>query len=429
MIPVPNAESEEGSMRLQPTANAFVLLASMALAACSPEKPAPPAAAEEARTRAPRPAILLITLDTTRADALSLESGRGTTPNLDALAARGLCFSQALTTAPLTLPAHTSMMTGLYPAEHGIHENARYLGEDPPRLASRLQAAGYETAAFVSGFPLSRQFGLGEGFEHYDDDFGAGEVERGAGETARRVLAYLEGAKEKPLFLWVHFYDPHEPYEAPEPFRSAYPENPYLAEVAYMDQHLGEVLKKFEALFSHSPRKILVVGDHGESLGEHGEALHGNLLYQGALRVPLILVGGEIPVGRLHRVVSVRRVFHTILGWAGLEDGKGLADGSPEVVLAEAMKPFLQYGWQPQVAAVMGDLKVIRSGDLEVFDLAADPAEAHDLFGSVEPARALLRALKEYPLPGASQAPDSEALPSQEDRDRLASLGGQVFAG
>ncbi len=160
-------------------------LLAVLLAACSSETP-PPAPTTPA---AEKPAILLVTLDTTRADAVGFESGQTLTPNLDALAARGRRFSQAYTTAPTTLPAHTSMLTGLYPSEHGIRENARTLGEDQVLLGERLQAAGYATAAFVSGFPLSSQFGLARGFDHYYDDFGAGEAERRAGATTHRALA------------------------------------------------------------------------------------------------------------------------------------------------------------------------------------------------------------------------------------------------
>ncbi len=401
------------------------------LAACSPapSEPAAPATAAPAR-----PSILLVTLDTTRADRLGFESGDGTTPNLDALAARGVVFSQAYSTVPTTLPAHASMMTGMYPAGHGVHENARVLDSNRPLLADRLRALGYATAAFVSGFPLSRQFGLARGFDHYDDDFGSeiaspregAILERRAGETTNRVLAYLKNGAG-PVFLWVHYFDPHEPYDPPEPFRSRYPADPYLGEIAYMDQELGRLLEAFEGRTWEGGHKILVAGDHGEGLGDHGEAFHGNLLYQGVMRVPLIIAGTAAGAGVRSDPVSIRRISDTVRTWAGdrvtaEEQPHSLLSGSSETVLGEAMKPFLQYGWRPQVMAVRDRLKVIRSGEVEVYDLAADPTESQDLAGSLEIDLELRRALRAHPLPDSSHGDGGDAL-SREDRERLASLG------
>jgi len=170
-----------------------VILLVLACASCSPKQP-------EAEVDAPRPSILLVTLDTTRADSLGFESDEVETPALDALAARGVRFSQAWTTAPMTLPAHTSILTGLYPSEHGIHENSRFLDDDRVLLAERLRDAGYSTAAFISGFPLKRRFGLGQGFDVYDDYLGQGGAERSAGATTERALAYLESNPRGPLF-------------------------------------------------------------------------------------------------------------------------------------------------------------------------------------------------------------------------------------
>jgi len=375
----------------------------LALAACSPAPPVPE----------PLPSILLVTLDTTRADSTGLETDRVATPHLEALAARGIVFTQAYTTAPMTLPAHASMLTGLYPSEHGIHENARYLAEDKAVLAGRLAERGYATAAFVSGLPLSRQFGLARGFEHYDDDFGDA-AERRAAETTDRVLAFLDRTSASPLFLWVHYFDPHEPYDPPAPF-DAHPD-PYLGEIASMDGELGRLVGAFERRFA--ARRILVAGDHGEGRGDHGEALHGNLLYQGVMRVPLIVAGG-VAAGRRDEPVSVRRAFDTVLAWAGLERAATLLDGSPEVVLGEAMQPHLQYGWQPQVMAVRGGQKVIRSGEIEVYDVGTDPAETRNLAGETEIDGELREAIRAYPLPAASEPVDL----SRDEREKLAALG------
>jgi arylsulfatase A-like enzyme/Tfp pilus assembly protein PilF len=373
---------------------------------------------EEASTPSARPSILLVTLDTTRADAVDA----AVTPNLARLASQGTRFSQAYATAPMTLPSHTSMLTGEYPSVHGIHENSRALAETQPVVAAELNAAGYSTAAFVSAFVLDRQFGLARGFDEYDDVFAGGVAERSAGETTDRALAWLAKAPARPLFLWVHYWDAHAPYAPPEPFASRFADAPYRGEVAYVDRELGRLLAAFEGRAAAGGWRVLVVGDHGEGLGEHGEAQHGNLLYQATMRVPLVLAGGDVPAGVVAAPVSTRRVHDTLLAWAGLPAARGLlapaAAGEP--VLGEAMKPFLSYGWQPQVMAVEGRLKVIRSGETEVYDVIADPAEAHDLGGSASPARTSREALRTYPVPTPVRA--DPQLPA-EAREKLASLG------
>ncbi len=397
-----------------------LLVGALALGSCSAESPrVSELAAESAR----RPSILLVTLDTTRADRLGLESGSEATPQLDALARRGIYFSAAYSTVPTTLPSHVSMMTGVYPAEHGVRENARHLGEERVLLAERLGELGYRRAAFVSGYPLAAQFGLGRGFESYDDELGAQGVERSAAATVDAALAHLSQAGDGPQFVWVHLYDPHEPYDPPEPFRSRFPEDPYLGEIANMDGEVGRLIEGFEARVGAAGGKILVIADHGEGLGDHGEALHGNLLYQETMRVPLIVAGSGIEAGKVARPVSSRRVFDTVLDWAGEAMPHSLLSAWTEPVMGEAMKPFLQYGWQPQVMAVEGDLKVIRSGELELYDLSTDPGETKNVEGEVEWSRELRRALRDYPfVPEPAQVAQSAQV-SQQDRERLASLG------
>ena len=205
----------------------ILLLLVTTCVSCSPKPPQP---VEDVAI--PRPSILLVTLDTTRADSLGFESDAVDTPTMEALAARGVRFSHAWTTVPMTLPAHTSMLTGLYPAEHGIRENSRFLDDEHTLLAERLRDAGYTTAAFVSGYPLKRRFGLARGFGHYDDDMGSGNAERAAGPTTDRALSYFQSNARGPVFMWVHYFDPHDPYAPPEPFRSSYPSAPYLGEIA-----------------------------------------------------------------------------------------------------------------------------------------------------------------------------------------------------
>ncbi len=402
--------------RLSWKAPCLAVTLSLVLSGCARNEPR---GGDSAGAPPVRPSILLVTLDTTRADAVG-PSARGVeTPAFNALAARGRLFSRAYATVPETLPSHSSMMTGLYPAGHGIHENARTLDPAHPLLAERLRSAGYETAAFVSSFVLARRFGLGRGFDIYDD---VEEAERTARETTDRAIEHLQRGAGKPRLLWVHYFDAHAPYAPPEPFRSRYAKNPYLGEVAEVDQNLGRLVEAFERT-AKGPVAILVAGDHGEGLGDHGESQHGNLAYESTMRVPFVLVGPNVPTGVVDTPVSVRRIFHTVLGLAGLESAQGLQGAaSPEVVLGEAMKPFLSYGWRPQVMAVEGAQKVISAGRNEVYDLVSDPGEAKDLAGTVTPSRAIRTALTDYPIPapGAARAPSNLG---EEDRKKLASLG------
>ena len=396
---------------------ALALAAAMLIGGCG-TRPEP--ASKTGGGPSVRPSILLVTLDTTRADAIGPEAVGITTPAFNALAVRGLRFRQAYTTVPETLPSHVAMMTGLYPAGHGIHENGRYLARTQPVVAERLQQAGYRTAAFVSSFILARRFGLARGFDVYDDEQPAGQSESTARETTDAVLAQLAQASPRPLFLWVHYFDPHYPYEPPDPFRRQFSGKPYLGEVASMDAQLGRLVQAFEQRAS-GPVAVILVSDHGEGLGDHGESLHGNLLYQSTVHVPLVIVGPGVGPRVSDAPVSTRRVFHTILDWAGLESEHSLRGADTEAVLGEAMKPFLNYGWQPQVMAVEGAHKSILAGRVEMYNVVADPAEARDIAN--DPARPLVPAsLRDYPAPSPAAARASDLL-DPEARRTLASLG------
>ncbi|TAK12700.1 MAG: hypothetical protein EPO35_11145, partial [Acidobacteria bacterium] len=273
-----------------------------------------------------RPSILLITLDTTRADAIGPAAAGVSTPAFNALAARGREFRQAYAAVPETLPSHTSMLSGLYPAAHGVHENARLVSESTPLVAVDLKAAGYRTAAFVSSFVLARRFGLARGFDVYDDELAAGQAERPAASTADRAIAYVQSRiADRPSaiadgpreFVWVHFNDPHAPYAPPEPFRTQFAKSPYLGEIAAMDREIGRVVSAFEAN-TRGPVAIIVVADHGEGLGEHGEREHGHLLYQSTMHVPMVVVGPGIEPGVESAPVSARAIHDTLLDFAGL---------------------------------------------------------------------------------------------------------------
>jgi len=385
-----------------------------------PRRPAEPAA--------PRPSILLVTLDTTRADVVGPDAKGVTTPAFNAVAARGRVFRQAYATVPETLPSHASMLTGLYPAGHGVHENGRTLPAGHALAPARLREAGYRTAAFVSSYILAKRFGLARGFDTYDDEMPAGRAERTAAQVTDAAVAYLErdaragGADpgRPPVFLWVHYFDPHAPYQPPEPFAARFAGTPYLGEVAAMDAGLGRLVRAFET-HAPGPTAVIVVGDHGEGLGEHGEALHGNLLYQSTVHVPLVVSGPGIAAGPSDAPVSIRRVFHTILDLGGLDAAHSLRGAEPEIVLGEAMKPFLNYGWQPQTMAVEGAHKSILAGRLEMYDVVRDPAESRDL--ADEPGRPLVPArLRDYPAPSPGAARPPESLDA-DARRTLASLG------
>ena len=368
------------------------IFALLLLAACAKEPPPPP----------PRTSVLFVTLDTTRADAITPEI----TPAFASLMKRGMYFRQAYTAVPQTLPAHVTMLTGIYPAAHGVHENARPLSVDHPVAAEKLRAAGYHTAAFVSAFALARRFGTARGFEVYDDDFG-GRAERPANETTDRALAWLAQQKSGPFFLWVHYYDPHYSYTPPEPYRARFAKQPYYGEVAFMDAQLGRLVSAVKG-----PVTIIIAGDHGEGLGDHGEAQHGNLLYQSTTHVPLLVIGGRAGVS--DAPISTRRVFDMITG---------AASPAERVIAGEAMKPFLDYGWQPQVMAIEGRQKTILAGTTEVYDVIADPSESHNLAPQASLSREVRATLHEYPVPSLQEAATSGANLSPEERRQLAALG------
>ncbi|MBW3671863.1 MAG: sulfatase-like hydrolase/transferase, partial [Acidobacteria bacterium] len=368
-----------------------------------------------------RPSILLVTLDTTRADSIGPEAQDVETPAFNAIAASGRRYTNAYATVPETLPSHASMMTGLYPGGHGVHENARYIPDSTRLLAEVLQQSGYRTAAFVSAYPLGRQFGIGRGFEFFDDDLGS-EPERSAEETTRRAVEWLNEHNEGPLFLWVHYFDPHHPYDPPSPFAEAYREAPYLGEIAAMDEQIGKLFAAFSEQ-TEGPTAVILSGDHGEGLGDHGEQQHGNLIYQSTMLIPLVIAGPDVAPGVAEQAVSSRRIFHTILDWAGIDQSQSLLrDTEGEVVVGEAMRPHLQYGWQPQIMAVEGHVKAIHSGRIESYDIQADPAETRDRSNELDLSREMRQAIREYPLPSLDRSPAVATL-SDEDRRQLASLG------
>ena len=402
------------------TALAVLIACAVSFAGCrrAPEPSGAPSSTSSFRSLT---SILLVTLDTTRADAVGPEAAGIQTPAFNAVASRGRRFRQAYATAPETLPSHTSMMTGLYPAGHAVHQNARYVPASVSLLAERLAAAGYRTSAYVSSFALASRFGLARGFNVYDDGAAANASERSARETTDAAIRELQHHENEPRFMWVHYYDPHTPYAPPDPFRARFPSNPYLAEVAAMDEQMGRLIEAFERR-SSKPSAYVIVSDHGEGLGDHGEAQHGQLLYQSTMHVPLAIAGPGVDAAVVDEPVSTRRVFHTVLDWAGLGAEQSLRGDHREIVLGEAMKPFLEYGWQPQVMAVAQRFKTILAGRLETYDLQADPAERRDLGSGVALPSGMRQSLEDYPAPSPDAARPPDNLDAEAKR-RLAALG------
>ncbi|MCA1560031.1 MAG: sulfatase [Acidobacteria bacterium] len=247
------------------------------------------------------PNLVLVTIDTLRADRVGCYGDREVaTPTLDALCRDGQKLDPVATPAPLTLPAHVSLLTGLEPPEHGVRANGAFvLREEHHTLAEILRARGYRTAAFVGAFPLERRFGLAQGFDIYDDRFdtdpgGFHYRERRAAAVVDASVTWLTHSRgDGPFLLWVHLYDPHDPYAAPEPFASRFEDDPYRGEIAFVDAELGRLFGALRQQGWWDDTCVIVTADHGEGLGEHGEDTHGFFVYESTTRVPLIVKAGR----------------------------------------------------------------------------------------------------------------------------------------
>ena len=372
---------------------------------------------------------------------------RPTTPNIDAVAREGVLFKNVHTPVPMTLPAHVSMLTGTLPPTHGLRDNLlNRLPDGSLTLAGMLKPRGFTTGAIVSTFVLDRRFGTSQGFDTYDDRFQAvhkiGDLsERKGDETARVARDWLDQHKEQPFFLFVHFYDPHEPYEPPEPFASKWSAHPYEGEVAFADYCVGQVLDKLRQLGLYDDTLIVITGDHGEMLGEHGELNHGFFIYEGALRVPLVMRVPRAPAAsrQVDAPVSLIDIAPTIVSLVGAPvpkevqgvdlspwlTGRGAAGGG-RALYAETVTPTRYYGASSLLGVIVDGWKYIETTRPELYDLRSDPAEAVNLLER-EPARAdalgrtlvaILAAAGRAPGP----APESAAL-DEASRQRLAALG------
>jgi arylsulfatase A-like enzyme/Flp pilus assembly protein TadD len=388
----------------------------------------------------PPPNLLVITVDTLRADRLSCYGGRSLkTETMDRLAARGVVFRRAFAQATTTLPSHTNMFLGLTPLKHGVHDNGNFVvGKGVLTLAEHLKAAGYATAAFIGGFPLDSRFGLDRGFDLYDEtleDRGTNEQayrERPAGDVVANALRWLNG-RTGPWFAWVHCYDPHHPYEPPEPFLTDFKGRPYDGEVAYVDQSLKKLLDAVDGL-DGGRTVIILTGDHGESLGQHGEDTHGFLAYNTTLWIPLIVAAPGLKSGRVDQTVVHTDLFPTVCDLLGLRVPSGL-DGlsllpairgrklPQRAVYFESMFPYFSRGWAPIDGYIQGSEKFIDSPIPELFDLGADFDESRNFLAGGDAAKYRARLAQ---VTGGRSPMDRIAEEKPLDREameRLRSLG------
>jgi arylsulfatase A-like enzyme len=348
--------------------------------------------------------VLVLTLDTTRADRLGgygfVDAG---TPNIDRVAGEGVLFEQAESAAPLTLPAHSSLFTGRFPFQHGVRDNGTIVDPTERTLAQVVQARGLRTAAFVASYVLDARWGLARGFDVYDGTFDPrrgddalrlDDVRRPADEVVDHALAWLETVSGSPFFGWLHFYDAHTPYELPN-VRAI--KNPgYQDEIAFIDSQIGRVLAFLDARHLRERTVVVLVGDHGESLGEHGERTHGLFVYESVMRVPLI-ISAPSPRMRGRRVRDVVRsvdVMPTVLDLLGIRVPSSVAGTTlvtrmtgatkePELeTYAETMYPRYHFGWSDLRAVRAGGFKLIAAPRPELYDLDTDPGEKHNLYQS-----------------------------------------------
>jgi len=393
----------------------FVATAGLTIvAACSPDHPAPIYADSN---------VLLVTLDTLRADRLGTYGYlQGDTPHLDQLARDGIRFDQAISPMPMTLPAHASLMTALEPYEHGVRDNSEFqLSPDLFMLAESFQKAGYETGAFVAAYVLHSHWGLDRGFDLYNDDgvhgvddLGSGsKIERRGDEVVMAALPWLLQERDSPFFSWVHLYDPHAPYDAPDPWGTRFANEPYDGEVSFTDSVVGNLLEGLENAGLLENTIVVVTADHGEDLQDHGELGHGLFVYDTTVRVPLLLRLPDLTAAGMviDEQVRLLDIAPTLLELTGLPlpenvTGRSVAPfitgtGATRPAYSETMFPRWHLGWQELYALRDGGYKYILAPRPELYDVRSDPQEMNNL---------------------ASDMPDVAA----EMRDRIESLGAQV---
>lgn len=400
-----------------------------------------------------KPNIVFITLDTTRADHLGCYGyEKVQTPNMDRLAEEGILFEQCIAPSPLTLPSHSSMMTGLYPTYHGVRMNGNNaLSDKHKTLAELFSENGYDSGAFIAAFVLDGRWGLKQGFQFYDDNFDLtkyktldlGRIQRRADEVINSAIKWIEQKKEKSFFAWIHLYDPHTPYTPPEPYYSEYKDRGiaglYDGEISYMDEQIGRLITWLKDNKLKENTIIIIMGDHGEGLGSHGELTHGYFIYEYAIRVPFIIVTPieEFKSIRIGSQVRIIDIYPTLLEMLNIKvpeenQGKSLLStifdpDKAEDLLAysEAMSPNLQYNWSPLYSLRTNKFKYIEAPRSELYNLLKDPKELNSLIKKYPKiVKRLKNRLKEIIEKTSEGAPEPESANlDQETIRRLATLG------
>jgi arylsulfatase A-like enzyme/tetratricopeptide (TPR) repeat protein len=389
--------------------------------------------------------VLLVTLDTTRADRIGCYGHeRAKTPSLDSLAAAGVRFSKAYCQVPLTLPSHCSLLTSSYPLSHNVHNNGSYsLASDSTTLAEILQERGYRTAAFVSSFTVDSRFGLDQGFEVYDDTFKEDEIikhyrsERRAETVFTSFSKWLDANNEQKFFCWVHFFDPHIPYEPPPPFKEEFASDPYDGEIAYMDLFIGKTIERLNDKNLLDSTLIILVGDHGEALGEKGEKDHGVFIYDNTLKVPFImhnksiLPAGEVVSPRV-RVIDIMPTILDILNVPLPESLQGTSlipyierkrkDDLPSYV--ETYYPKENYGWSELTGWIDREWKFIQAPKEELYNLKTDPSEETNLiYQERETAQQMKKNLSDLIKDHSVETGTGRRTLTSEEEERLRALG------
>ncbi len=396
LVKICQPEKHSGQFVLSSLGCALLLLGlALFLGSCRQKKP-------------PRPNILIITVDTLRADRVGCYGyAAGLTPNVDALAKDGVVFERAVAQVPLTWPSHAAIFTGTYPFHNGVQDfTGQPLSDRFRTLAESLKDHGYATGAVVSSFVLDRSWGLARGFESYDDAFAGQEfllknlglVERRAEESVNHAVGWLEAHPKQPFFLWLHLYDPHSPYNPPEPFRSQYAKQPYEGEIAYADSQLGRLF----AWLKQAPNSlydntlIVFLSDHGESLGEHGEREHGFFVYDSTVRVPVILKppkSASLAAQRVADAIETIQVGPTVLELVGVQDPiqkqfqaaslvplvNGKPHGPVRPAYSETFYPANSFGWSPLRSVQTARYHYIEAPEQELYEHQADPSENNNL--------------------------------------------------
>jgi arylsulfatase A-like enzyme/Tfp pilus assembly protein PilF len=393
----------------------------------------------DARLRFSRAPIVLVSIDTLRADHLGAYGYRAaSTPVLDRFARDGIVFDDVYSQCPLTLPSHTSLLTGRLPVHHGVRDNIGYsLAADERTLASRLKTAGYATGGAVSAYVLRHQTGISRGFDFFDDALtiaGTGEslsdTQRDGAQTVDALARWVDDHASQPLFAFLHLYEPHAPYAPPPSHTMA---SPYDGEIAYADELVGRFFDRLSARGLFDRAIVVVVSDHGEGLGDHGEAEHGLLLYREALHVPMIvrLPGGDRRGTRVSGSVALVDVAPTLLDLIGVEAGgsdgaslgTALASGRADerTVYSETLYPRLHFGWSDLASAVDGRYHYIRAPLPELYDVAADAGERSNLATRQTSTAAALSGWLDRTTAGTALA--APAAAEADARERLRALG------